>query len=316
MSTSKLKIEDFSSSANDFLKTFLSEINANSTVEASKHLASAVGEVISNEKAEIARDILAKDIMPAKAKVLNLGSRIKSLGKDAVKFSRESFQKIQEGKKDELLEGLKTTSTEALINGKDLIISKTKSAAESIPEIKTNTVAFVDRITNEYTELQNDDDKARYILKLCLYSAIFSYGFYKGNELPDADFALWGAGAHRSFLSHSVAPFLVASAGLTLLDRVLERAEKHLQNQPSSLKLNKDLRLMISIFGIGLGSGMTVHLAIDGLVQTGGTIRIHDLDGNSFGSIIAGTKIDDMAYTTAMSLFTGKMTSDIHKENI
>lgn len=253
---------------------------------------------------EISRNIKEKDITPLLSNLKTNFENLKKVGNDSVNYFdklKNNFKQngidaaLSELKKDgsHLVEDLTTATKQLLEDSKSIL-----------PEAKSRIINFCDSIVNDYSKLETDEEKGRYILRLALLTVLFSYAFYKGNDLPDSDFFIWGAGAHRSFLSHSAIPMVIVSIASTVIVRILEQVETKLQDNLEAKKTVGDLKLILNILKLGFGAGLSTHLFIDGLYQTGGTIRIHDLNGKVLGSLVSGTKVDDMAYTTIMALFT------------
>lgn len=285
------------------LQDLIRAMDSSEQVAAMRELGLAIGRVLAEEKLHLAKDVAEKDIQPRLQKAKGTLRTMFNVISNAIDEQRSLVEKIRAGETEAAVEELKAKATSGYEAAKVGAARAASGVVDTVRGINANGVKFVDRMRAEYQSLDSEDERARYILRTVLYASVLSYGFYVGHELPDADFKLWGAGAHRSFLSHSVVPFLAVSAGLTVLLRALERAEGHLKTDEAK-QLCHTIKTVLSLFGLGVGSGMTFHLVVDGLVQTGGTILIHDLSGNSYGSIFSGTRIDDMAYTTAMSLFT------------
>lgn len=289
------------------LKSFLGSEPA---LGALGELGKAVTIVLRDEKAALGADLLNKDMIPAFESGKSGLSKIGNAGKSAFSFAKS----LADASKEEGLRSVaRAVGNTIATNANELTATVSEKASllkEAIPAAKRQFGGFLDQIQHDYGRLETNEDRARYISKLCLYAGVFVAGLYAGHELPDSDLTLWGAGAHRSFLSHSAVPLLAASAGVKVLGRILERAEAHLEPGSEAIKLSHTIRTVTKVFTGGLGAGMAVHLVVDGLVQTGGTIRIHDLEGNVIASLVPGTRIDDMAYTTAMGFFSGATAAD------
>ena len=255
----------------------------------------------------IMMSIFTKDITP---KIQTAQSVAKKL-KDFSKAGGSYFETLKSKKESEGLSGMFNLLKNDSVNLAEETVTATKNAyyeaKEVLPEVKSAIIKFCDSVSQDYSSLSTDEEKGRYILRMSVLMIILGGSFYYGNELPDSDIKIWGIGRHRSYLSHSVFPMLVVSSVVTVLLRSFEQAETKLTDKPEALSLLSDLKLMLNLFKTGFGSGLAFHLLVDGLYQTGGTIRFHDLSGNYKGVLVRGTKIDDMAYTTIMGLFSMKM---------
>ncbi len=268
--------------------------------------------VIKNEPRLLFADILTKDINPKWESTKDLAKGAKNLGsKLATYFSTIKEQTEEDGFKlafASVKEDLTLTANTAI----DATLKALEEAPKTASHIRSSIINFSDQIVLNYQSLETEEEKGAYLFKLTLYASILGVGFYYGHEMPDYDFVLWGAGAHRSFLTHSALPFLTVKAVATGILRLLERTDLHLQDDTAALVLSEELQQCLKLIVFGFGAGTTFHLLVDGLVQTGGTIRLHGIfDGQSAGSIISGTKIDDMAYTTIMGLFSSYETKKV-----
>nr|BFD61102.1 hypothetical protein CKG001_32090 [Bdellovibrio sp. CKG001] len=268
--------------------------------------------VLKNEPKLLLSDILTKDLKPKWNAAKDLGNGAKAFGnKLTTYFANVKKQSEDNGIKSALSymkEDIKQTSA----NAKENTLKTLEETPKTIKQIQSSLISFSDQIVLNYQSLETEEEKGAYLFKLTLYSSLLGVSFYYGHELPDYDFALWGAGAHRSFLSHSALPFLTVKAVATAILRLLERSDLHLQRDPAALALSGEMQQCLKLLVFGFGAGTTFHLLVDGLVQTDGTIRLHGIfDGKSSGSIISGTRIDDMAYTTLMGLFSGYETKKV-----
>jgi hypothetical protein len=275
-----------------------------------KELGAALAEVLKNERNELAKDLLQKDLVPFGRKLKDKAISIKDGGRAIAAFASNFQTSVKDKGFSFTLGHVTKDAADAAINLKN---SAVELAFTALPEVRNRMIKFVDKIAADYDALETDQDKAKYIGKLALYASVFSYGFYQGHALPDSDFKIWGAGSHRSFISHSVLPMFVTAASATVLYRILERAEAKLEPGTDAQRWSQTIRTATKLFTAGFGAGLAFHLVVDGTIQTGGTIRIHDLNGNVLGSMIPGTRTDDMAYATAMGLFAGEMAKDSAK---
>jgi hypothetical protein len=274
-------------------------------------LGRAILEVLTEEKSLVVKDVFEKDVVPSFNRVKSRIVQIGGLGVKASKWVAGIGSKIS---RDGIQSGLTQATTDmvgAAKNGAAAAVDLGKSIATALPEGRRRVNLFVDQFRTHLSELESDSDKAKYCMKLLLFASVTLVGVKQGHDVPDLDFKAWGAGAHRSFLSHSVAPLLVIGGAVAILSRVLDRAGKRLKPGSEAAKLAAGLSTMSRLFGVGFGGGLAFHLAVDGLWDSGGTIRIHGLGGDGgLGSLVSGTRIDDMVYTNLMALFSGEMVDE------
>lgn len=260
----------------------------------------------------IMTNLLSKDISPLVDNAKVKASKIKDFGIE----SKNYFDKLKNVGESSgvvgVFQSLKEDSVKLADQTKNAVVETFVNAKTIIPEARSRIIKFCDSIVKDYNSLESEEEKGRYILKMTIFLSIFAMALNAGNELPDSDFSIWGAGAHRSFLSHSVLPMILVSAATTILLRTIEQAETKLENNKEALHWTNNIKTILNLTRIGFGAGLTFHLFVDGLVQTGGTIRIHDLSGNVIGSLVPNTRVDDMVYTTLMALLSNELTTD-HK---
>ena len=111
-------------------------------------------------------------------------------------------------------------------------------------------------------------------------------------------------GAKQKMLSRSTLPLMALGITLVFVNRILEQAESKLQTNEGALKLSQDLRSLLRTLNMGLSSGMTFNVMIDGVVDQ--NIQVHDLDGKTIGSLMPKSIIDNMIYSTLMGLFSNE----------
>ncbi|WP_413292336.1 hypothetical protein ACLSU7_13095 [Bdellovibrio sp. HCB185ZH] len=268
--------------------------------------------VLKMERDLLYADILQKDLKPSWNSTKDLATGAKNFGGKVASYFTNIKGKAESNGIDAAVSTLTSDIAQAARHTKNSLQETLEETPQALKQIRSNIIGFSDQIVLDYQKIETDEEKGAYLLKLALYASILGISFYGGNELPDMDFKLWGPGAHRSFLSHSAIPFLTIKVTATLLLRVLERSDERLKDKPEALGLSKEIQQCLNLLVFGIGAGITTHLLIDGLIQTGGTIRLHNIfEGTSSGSLIAGTKIDDMAYTTLMGLFAGYETKKV-----
>lgn len=294
----------------DQIKEFLSY---EPTAAALGDLGTAVAKVLSEERTALTSDLVEKDLVP----LLNRGkarlNSVKNAGVKTFQYLRSHNETATIGGCGALWSAVKQDTILGAKAAKGATIEAALALKEGLPEVRKRITDFTNKLAEDFKQLETPKDRGQYLLKISMYTAVFGIALKEGHDLPDLDFALWGPGAHRSFLSHSGLPLFVLSAAMIVLNRTLERSESHLVDKPDALALSQTIRTVAKLFTVGMGAGMAFHLAVDGVIQTGGTIRIDDLAGNTLGSIVPGTPIDDMAYTTVMALFTGETTDHLNK---
>lgn len=263
-----------------------------------------------NDLQIIMSNLLTKDIYPMIDNAKVKASKIKDFGIE----SKSYFDKLKNiGHSAGMLgvfQTLKEDSEKLADQTKDVVVETFDNVKTVIPETRSRITNFCDSIVNDYNSLESEEEKGRYILKMTIFLSIFAMALNIGHELPDSDFSIWGTGAHRSFISHSVLPLILVSAATTILLRTIEQAETKLVNNKDALNWTSNVKTILNLTRIGFGTGLTFHLFVDGLIQRGGTIRIHDLSGNVIGSLVPNTRVDDMVYTTLMALFSKDLTTN------
>ena len=173
---------------------------------------------------------------------------------------------------------------------KNMVKSSVQSATVNIPDAKNRVTTFTKKIANDYSQLKTNEDRGSYILKLSLYSGVFALAFQKG--------------AKQKMLSRSTLPLIALGVSLVVMSRVLEEAEKNLEEKPGAKKLAQDIRSLVRTLNTGFSSGMTFNIMVDGIVDQ--KIQINDMDGKSIGSLMPKSIIDNMIYTTLMGLFSNE----------
>lgn len=268
-----------------------------------------------NDLQVIMSNLLSKDISPLIDNAKVKASKIKDFGTE----SKNYFDKLKNvGESNGVIgvfQSLKEDSGKLADQTKNAVVETFENAKTIIPEARSRITKFCDSIVKDYNSLNSEEEKGRYILKMTIFLSIFAIALNAGHELPDSDFSIWGAGAHRSFLSHSVLPIILVSTATTILLRTIEQAETKLVSNNDALHWTNNIKTLLNLTRIGFGAGLTFHLIVDGLVQTGGTIRIHDLSGNVIGSLVPNTRVDDMVYTTLMALLSNELTTEQKPKN-
>lgn len=235
-------------------------------------LGGAIATLRLNDWKAVGGNIFSKDIKPiyqsTKKKVISLKELKNTIKKDGPKSL------------------LKTLSE----NSKKLIQGQIHNARVNVPDAKNRITRFIKKIGNDYNHLTSNEDRGNYILKLSLYSGVFAMAFQRG--------------AKQKMLSRSTLPLIALGVTLVFVNRILEQAEEKLTNKPGAMKLSQDLRSLLRTLNMGLSSGMTFNVMVDGIVDQ--NIQIHDLNGKSLGSLMPKSIIDNMIYTTLIGLFSNE----------
>lgn len=272
-------------------------------------LVRALEEVLEDESYELMMDIVNKDIIPAKDSITNKVSAVKDGLVSVFRYGKQ----VKEESKDisELSERIFRDGKEKAISIKESTVENFKWAKEKVPLIKDATVDFISRVRSDFRDCPTPQDKILYISVIAAYVGVFSVGFNQGISTPDKDFKLWGPGRHRSFLTHSVAPTIVVWLASAFVVRLFERAGAKLAKDSGSHTVIKQIILLTKLFAAGFGTGVATHLFLDTFRDTGGTIRFHDIFGNKIrGTLIKGTRVDDLAYTAIHSYFSAIVSDD------
>lgn len=267
-----------------------------------------------NDLQIIMSNLLTKDIYPMIDNAKIKASIIKDFGIEGKNY----FDKLKNIGHSTGMQGvfqtLKEDSEKLADQTKGAVAETFDNVKTIIPETRSRITNFCDSIVNDYNSLESEEEKGRYILKMTIFLSIFAMALYIGHELPDSDISILGIGAHRSFISHSVLPMILVSTATTILLRTIEQAETKIVNNKEGLHWTSNVKTILNLTRIGFGTGMTFHLFVDGLIQRGGTIRIHDLNGNVIrGTLVPNTRVDDMVYTTLMALFSKDLTTTNEK---
>lgn len=233
-------------------------------------LGEAVATLKPNDWKSVAGNIFVKDMKPIYHSSKNKFISLKKLKIDLKSDNTPSFFK-------------RVTD-----HSKDFFKGSIQSATVNIPEAKNRLSTFSKKIIGDYNHLKTNEDRGRYILKLSLYSGIFAVAFQKGIK--------------QKMLSRSTVPLVVLGVTLVFVNRILEQAELKLAHTPGALKLSQDLRSLLRTLNMGFSSGMTFNVMVDGALDQ--KIQINDINGKTIGSLMPKTIIDNMIYTTLMSLFS------------
>lgn len=103
---------------------------------------------------------------------------------------------------------------------------------------------------------------------------LFFCAAFLGYKIPDLDITLWGIGAHRHWLSHSVAPVIAVSLLSKLIRRFVERIGGNCKD--CGLDIDSPVSLISSLvntFSIGISTGVAFHLSKDLMFDGSQTIR-------------------------------------------
>ncbi|MEA9357457.1 hypothetical protein SHI21_14615 [Bacteriovorax sp. PP10] len=238
-------------------------------------LGAAIATLKLDDWKSVGGNIFSKDMKPiyysTKKKIISLKELKTTIKKDGTKSVFKNFAE----------------------NSKNLIRGSIQSARVNVPDAKDRLTRFTKKIATDYSHLKTNEDRGNYILKLSLYSGVFAMAFQKG--------------ARQKMLSKSTLPLIVLGVSLVFINRILEQAEEKLQENPGALKLSQDLRSLLRTLNMGFSSGMTFNVMVDGIVDQ--KIQINDLNGKSIGSLMPKSIIDNMIYTTLMSLFSTEKTN-------
>ncbi len=175
-------------------------------------------------------------------------------------------------------------------NSRETLKGAIRNATFNIPEAKDRLGKFSRKIVTDYNQLQTNEERGNYILKLSLYASVFGLAFHRGSK--------------QKMLSKSTLPLIVLGVTLVFINRVLERAEEKLGHNPGAKNLARDLRSLLRTLNTGFTSGMTMNVMVDGIV--GQKIEINDLNGRTIGSLMPKSIIDNMIYATLMGLFSNE----------
>lgn len=150
-----------------------------------------------------------------------------------------------------------------------------------IPETKKRLTEFMQNISRDYSLLESDEEKGKYILKLSAYASIFIIAFQSGAGLSNIS-------EQKNFIRKILLPVLVANGSLTLINRTLEQAEKKISHNPEALSATREIRKFVKIVNMGIESGMTLQAIADGLLQS---------------KIVPKGKVNALVHSTVLAFF-------------
>lgn len=204
--------------------------------------------------------------------------------------SKDKVISFKELKKEIVNVGPKTFIKNLAKKSQDTFKGSIKEARVNIPEAKNRLSLFTRKISSDYGKLTSNEERGNYILKLSLYGGVFALAFQRGVK--------------QKMLSRSTLPLIALGVTLVLINRVLEQAESNLKDNPGAVELSKDLRSLLRTLNSGLTSGMTFNIMVDGIAQQ--NIKVNDLNGQTIGSLMPKSIVDNMIYTTLMGLFSNE----------
>lgn len=231
---------------------------------------------------EIGSTILKEDITPLFKNFKINATAIKGKGLHLFNYAnhlthtakKEGFKNLLAEIKSDSRHLLNKTKTETSENYHQTIIL--------IPETKKRLSEFVQNVSRDYSLLQSDEERGKYILKLSAYASIFLLAFQSGSNFPKAS-------EQKNFIRKTLLPVLVVNGSLTLINRILEQVEKKICHNPEALGVTREIRKFIKIVNMGIGSGMTLQAIADGLTQTSMTTK---------------GKVDSLVHSTVLALFS------------
>lgn len=257
-------------SPQEFITLLQKLLNEKIPTDSLMTLGGAIATLKLDDWKSVGGNIFSKDMKPiyysTKKKIISLKELKTTIKKEGTKSAFKSFTE----------------------NSKNLIKGSIQSARVNVPDAKDRLTRFTKKIASDYSNLKSNEDRGNYILKLSLYSGVFAMAFQKG--------------ARQKMLSKSTLPLIALGFILVFVNRVLEQAEEKISANPGALKLSQDLRSLLRTLNMGFSSGMTLNIAVDGLLDQ--NIKINDLNGRTIGSLMPKSIIDNMIYTTLMGLFS------------
>lgn len=246
-----------------------------------KTIGQAFGHFTTEDVLEIGSTILKEDLTPLFKKLKINADVIKGKGFLFLNYANHLAQTAKK-------EGIKNLADEIKTDFRD-VFKKTKTETSEnyhetiilIPETKKRLTDFMQNVSRDYSQLQSDEERGKYILKLSAYASIFLLAFQSGSNFPKAS-------EQKNFIRKTL-PVLVVNGSLTLINRILEQAEKKICHNPEALGVTREIRKFIKIVNMGIGSGMTLQAIADGLTQTNMTTK---------------GKVDSLVHSTVLALFS------------
>ncbi|MDD4974379.1 MAG: hypothetical protein PHY93_08495 [Bacteriovorax sp.] len=150
-----------------------------------------------------------------------------------------------------------------------------------IPETTKKITDFLDNISRDYSMLETDEERGKYILKLVAYSSVFVLAFQAGIDFPYAR-------KQRNFLTKSLLPIMMINGSLVVLNRLIEQLEMKMSNA-EALGVTSEIRNFINVINQGFSSGMTLQMIADGVAKT---------------SAFPKNKLDKLVHSTVLGLFS------------
>jgi hypothetical protein len=150
-----------------------------------------------------------------------------------------------------------------------------------IPETTKKITDFLDNISRDYSKLESDEERGKYILKLIAYSFVFILAFEAGVDFPYAS-------KQRNFLTKSLLPVLMINGSLVVLNRLVEQLEKKITSAEAR-GITSEIRSFINMINQGFSSGMTLQMVADGVAKT---------------STHPKNKLDKLVHSTVLGLFS------------
>lgn len=231
---------------------------------------------------EIGSTILKEDLGPLLNSLIKNTHSLKEKGSSAIEYLAHLGQTAKK-------EGLQKLASEIKNDSQKLLDRTTQKTAENyhetvilIPETKKRLNEFSHNVLRDFSLLQTDEERGKYILKLVAYSSLFILAFQQGSTFPKMS-------EQKNFIRKTLIPVLMVNASLTVINRVLEQAEKSVCHDPQALEVIREVRKFVKIVNMGVGSGMTIQALVDGLTRTNLTPK---------------GRIDSLVHSTVMALFS------------
>ncbi len=257
-------------------------INDNIPTSTLKTIGLAFKDFTADDIAEIAATILKEDLGPL---LQNLKFSVSSI--KAKSYS--AFSYISFWGKTVKKEGFKTVASELKTETYRLLGKSKKNARENlqettilVPETKRRFQEFINNMARDFSLLQSDEEKGKYILKLAAYASVFMIAYQSGTGFPKAS-------EQKSFIVRTLLPILMVNGSLTLINRVLEQVEKKIYHAPDAVIVTQEIRKFIKIVNTGIATGMTLQAFADGLAQT---------------KLTPKGKVDSLIHSTVLALFS------------
>jgi len=153
-------------------------------------------------------------------------------------------------------------------------------------ESKKRVNQFIKNVYNDFSLLETDEEKGRYLLKVITFTTIFTL-IYSPNPGKLTSFSK--TPKIKSLLRKSLFPIFMMSSSLVVANRILEQVEKKISDNDEVIQLSEEVRNFITTINAGLNSGLTVQSIAEAFLQS---------------NIRPKEKVDHLVHSALVGLFS------------